>query len=264
MKLSEYIRTISGEVGKTTPNGVWFHCPWREDKDASLQVNDELGKWHDWGADQSGDLIDAIRIVNNCDYKTAISLLGYVPQKVDRTDDAYKEKKREQNYTTQPIYHYPLIDYAKSRCVAPDVLRRYCVELNEGNYYYIALPNTANGYAIRNAKFKGQRGASSFSFFIGNNTSELLVFEGMFDMLSFVSLSNTDKSILVLNSTANTSKAMELLSSFDVVHCYLDNDAAGHESTEKIKSSHHNVIDHSDKYKQFNDVNEYILSMTKV
>lgn len=258
MKLSEYIQSITGEEGKKNSNGYVFHSPWREDKNASFQVSDELGKWHDWSTGESGDLIDAIRIHNNCDYKTAISLLGYVPQKVDR-DDAYKEKKREQNYTTQPIYHYPLIDYAKSRCVAPDVLRRYCVELNEGNYYYIALPNTANGYAIRNAKFKGQRGASSFSFFIGNNTSELLVFEGMFDMLSFVSISNTDKSILVLNSTANTNKAIAQLSQFDVVHCYLDNDASGKESTDKIKSSHHNVIDHSENYKQFNDVNDFII-----
>lgn len=257
MKLTEYIQTISGEVGKTTPNGVWFHCPWREDKDASLQVNDELGKWHDWGTDQSGDLIDAIRIQNNCDYKTALKLIGEIPQK---SACAYKKRKEETAYTTRPIYHYSLLQYANSRGVTEVVLRRYCVELVEGNFYYIALPNVANGYAVRNAKFKGQKGEQSFSFFKGNN--ELLVFEGMFDMLSFVSYRDTNKSIVVLNSTTNVGKIIELLPKYDVVHCYLDNDRPGHDATEKIKSSHHNVIDHSENYRTHNDVNEYILSMT--
>lgn len=260
MKLTEYIQAISGEVGKTTPNGVWFHCPWREDKDASLQVNDELGKWHDWGTEKSGDLIDAIMIQNNCDYKTAVSLLGYVPQK---SECAYK-KRKEESFKTQPIYHYALIDYARSRAVEDSVLRRFCIELIDGSFYYIALPNVANGYAVRNANFKGQKGCQSFSFFKGKDDSVLLVFEGMFDMLSFVTLSHTDKSIIVLNSTANTSKVLELLSHYDCVHCYLDNDASGKESTDKIKSSHHNVIDHSENYKNFNDVNEYILSLTQV
>lgn len=258
MKISEYLHKTIGPHCRETQGGMWFHCPWRQDTHSSLQVNDGLGKWHDWGTGESGDVYDLAMKINNCDFKTAKKILDeplFSTKTIEKINVACKKRK----WTAQTFLHSSLIEYAMTRGVKESVLRKYCIELVEGNFFYIALPNCVGGYAVRNKNFKGQKGNQSFSFFIGNNHLEVLVFEGMFDMLSFVSISNTNKTIIVLNSTTNVNKAIETIKTFNIVHCYLDNDKAGVEALKLIKQSHLNVIDHSYVYREYNDVNDYIV-----
>ena len=68
-----------------------------------------------------------------------------------------------------------------------------------------------------------------------------------------------DCDYIVLNSISNIKTALPYLQVYDVVHCYLDNDAAGIATTKKIKDEYSNkVIDESVRYPNFKDLNDVI------
>lgn len=262
MTLLQYIQNKTGENGRVGSNGVWFHSPLHEERTPSFQVNENIGKWHDWGNGQYGDLIDIIRLVEKCDYATAKALLENTPGKisVQQHKEEYNAYKKR-NYSVGEFRHTRLIEYANSRCVDTMVLQQYCTEIQEGNFFYIALKNIAGGYAIRNQNFKGQLGANSYTF-VDNNSDELLVFEGMFDFLSFATISDISRcDVVILNSTTNAAKIDA--KKYEKIHLYLDNDNAGNSATDMLMQRYANAINHQSNYSNCNDVNEFIVNQKK-
>lgn len=65
--------------------------------------------------------------------------------------------------------------------------------------------------------------------------------------------------ILFLIQSVILKTVLPYLQVYDVVHCYLDNDAAGIATTKKIKDEYSNkVIDESVRYPNFKDLNDVI------
>lgn len=253
MTILEYIRNKTGQEGITKSSGVWFCAPYRNDTHPSLEVSESLGKWHDWGSGESGDIYNLVQKCENCDFKTAKSIVG------EQKDIIPYEKKIcpkiENISTNNHFYHTSLIDYARKRCVSCATLRTFCVEVIKDKFYYIGLKNDSGGYALRNEFFKGQLGANDITTLPGvpgNKTA--LVFEGMFDFLSFRSCVKCpqDCTYIVLNTTQNINKID--VRKYDTIHLYLDNDDAGDIATKKIIGA----IDHRQNYCQYGDVNDFI------
>lgn len=104
-------------------------------------------------------------------------------------------------------------------------------------------------------------------------TQVCCVFEGFFDFLAFETAQlNADYNLclkypcdsIVLNSVANVNKAFEILNDYDYIFCYLDNDDAGRNATHAIRINlKKNVYDWSDRYKEYNDVNDYLMRRKK-
>lgn len=251
MKITEYVQQITNEPGLKKNCGTWFHSPLRTDAHPSFEVNDDIGKWHDWGSGQYGGIYDLVMLVENCDFQTAKRIVG--EQETITKKVVYEKKINYDGISTNKyFYHTSLVDYARKRCVSFDVLKEFCVEVVKDKYYYIGMKNDAGGYALRNEFFKGQFGSNDITTIHGNDTA--LVFEGMFDFLSFRSYVKCplNCTYIVLNTTQNISRID--VSKYKTIHLYLDNDKAGDDATKKIVGA----IDHRKNYIQYGDVNDYI------
>ena len=90
----------------------------------------------------------------------------------------------------------------------------------------------------------------------------LLIFEGMFDLLS---LATTDKDLvsssdcLVLNSLSFLNKSFPLLDKYQKIYSYLDNDPAGKEATKRLKESSIALLDCSFSFGDCKDLNENLM-----
>jgi DNA primase len=258
MNIVEYLQSLTGTTGKRSNNGKWcFSSPFRRDTTPSFWVwsNGSKEYWKDYGTGEYGDYLDLIMKVESCTLAEARNKVGTAPT----THPAQsKEPLKKEKIQVQQIRHTALIEYAKSRGVAECVLRRYAVEVVQGKFFYLAMRNVVGGYAIRNRGYKGQIGNLSFSFFSGSST--LLVFEGMFDMLSYLSINiNIRPSVIVLNSVVNVPNAIEVMAKYNDVRLYLDNDNGGKTAVATILQSIPYAQDKSYTYADYNDVNDYII-----
>ena len=67
---------------------------------------------------------------------------------------------------------------------------------------------------------------------------------------------------VILNSTANTDKALYPLADYGHIHCMLDNDEAGRKAVEAIRQEYKwRVRDASHLYSGHNDLNDYLRSL---
>lgn len=259
MTLLDYVRAIAHSDGTERNGSWWFSSPFRSDSSSSLQITEKLGKWHDWGSGDYGDLIDLVRKYEGCDYMRAKEIVGdYVKPTI-----LPQQATPVRQYNTSAYTDNRLVEYARKRGVSYNILSKYTMQLNDAKYTYIAMQNEMGGYAVRNPHFKGQKGSNSFSFFRGEYDNDILVFEGMFDFLSYYSLSVVKYSALVLNTTANVKKCLDVLKTAKNVHLFLDNDEGGRSATAEITKSIPHAIDHANYYSNCNDVNEYICNYRK-
>ena len=64
---------------------------------------------------------------------------------------------------------------------------------------------------------------------------------------------------VILNSTANVTKAIDVLFTYKLIHCMLDNDEAGFRATQAIALEYsYRVRDFSDNYRGYSDLNDYL------
>jgi hypothetical protein len=165
-----------------------------------------------------------------------------------------------------------------SRRIDLDMARRYCVELHythQGRRYFgIAFPNLRGGYEVRSLYFKGCFASKDITLIPTEGATHCCLFEGFMDFLSYLTLHRQERpgfahpdraDYLVLNSVANLPKALEHLTRYEVVHCYLDNDVAGRSAVEKLRDSVAGLVqDESSGYEDYNDVNDFLRGKTKL
>ena len=90
------------------------------------------------------------------------------------------------------------------------------------------------------------------------------------DFLSFMMLRRKEndglkrQDYLVLNSVSNAHKALEPLSHYENVQCFLDNDEAGRNAYLRLsKELGSSVLDSSSLYSDFKDLNDYLCAEVK-
>lgn len=123
---------------------------------------------------------------------------------------------------------------------------------------------------MRNRFFKGCIAPKDISHIRhqGETREKCLVFEGMTDYLSFLTLRmkncpimpNLDRQdYVILNSVSNVSKAIDVLHGYGRIHCLLDNDEAGRNAYRELEREFAGRIrDFSDNYKGHKDLNDYL------
>ena len=141
---------------------------------------------------------------------------------------------------------------------------------NGSPFFAIGFPNMAGGYEVRNSFFKGCIAPKDITHIRqqGEPREKCLVFEGFMDYLSFLTLRMRNcptmpdldrQDYVILNSTANVSKAIDVLSPYERIHCMLDNDKAGFEATRAIELEYsYHVRDFSHNYRGYSDLNDYL------
>ena len=131
-------------------------------------------------------------------------------------------------------------------------------------YYAIGFANDALGWEIRNMYFKGCVAPKAITT-IKRGTDRLQIFEGFMDFLSWQVLNPSSAcDTIVLNSLALLPRIQEKLKSYKQVESFLDNDEAGRKSFEFLKQFYPSVIDGSVRYQTHKDLNEWLVSQSKV
>ncbi|WP_337041296.1 toprim domain-containing protein [Emticicia sp. 17c] len=256
---------------------TFFISPFRDERTASFSVDEKQNLWIDRGVttkyDKGDSPIGFVKKYFNLSFPAAVEWL----LKFNGEHHATVTIKQVENepalqlLTVRNIKNPYLISYAQSRSISYTVLSKYCKEVvykhTASNRIYTAIgfKNASDGYELRFNDFKACLGKKDITF-IDNYQSDLLVFEGFFDFLSFIELDvhKFQANYLILNSVA-------LLNRFDfspvnAIYSYLDNDKGGREAYDKIKQLHQPkyIINASAwNFPNHKDLNEYLIWLNK-
>ena len=281
IKLQEFLATIDCKPVKQYGVNLMFLSPLRTEKHASFKVNTELNLWYDFGISRGGNIIDLAELLYNS------SDVSYLIRQIERNAPSCvsvslpKAKPNTpqnsfENIQVLSITHPALIKYLEERCIDIEIARTVCKELHfdtRGKHYFgIGFPNIAGGYEIRNPFFKGGITPKDISLFHNEESKQsCFVFEGFIDFLSFMMLRRKEndglkrQDYLVLNSVSNVHKALESLSHYKNVQCFLDNDEAGRKAYQALLMGLKvPVIDSSGLYADCKDLNEFLCRQNRL
>lgn len=267
-------------------NKYWYCSPYRNEDTPSFKVDRVRNDWYDYGVGEGGDLIDLCKkLYDTNDTSTVLRCIANdAPTLVNnlvRTRNAPAKHQQEsefRNVVYGNLSEIALQSYIIRRKVDLNLAKVYCCEvhymLRGKNYYAIAFRNRNGGYEIRNQYFKGCIGHKDISFFPhekDNMMDECCIFEGFMDFLSYLTIRDRSPDnifstipekcdIIVLNTVACLKRALDILSHYKSIHCFLDNDEAGRKTTTAISEKYpSSTIDESGRYNGYDDVNDYLV-----
>lgn len=265
-----------------TPEAVenksaWYISPLRQENTPSFKVNRNLNQWYDFGTGEHGTLIDLVKLLHETSITGALILL----QRPDLVTESYSIYTPIINHETnlelkhiQPLQNIALIQYLESRKINPGIASLYTKEAyyNIKNpdtgeikkYFALAFENDKHGFELRNKYFKGATSPKTITTVIGKNTNVLNIFEGFFDFLSsliYFNVSRPNCNTIILNSLSYLKTLFEVLTNYQKVNLFFDNDPAGTQASNQIKELHHEVKDYSKiLFPNHKDFNEFLNS----
>ena len=218
--------------------------------------------------------IEDVKQISIADY---LHSLGYSPVKRQGNSLWYKSPLREEHEASFKVNTDRNLWYDFGAGKGGNIIalaKRECKELHFTNngrpFFAIGFPNMAGGYEVRNSFFKGSIVPKDITHIRqqGEPREKCLVFEGFMDYLSFLTLRMKNcltmpdldrQDYVILNSTVNVPKAIDVLYPYERIHCMLDNDKAGYEATRAIELEYsYRVRDFSGNYRGYSDLNDYL------
>ena len=238
----------------------------REEKIPSLSVDFVKNKAFDFGTGKSYDVISIVQQMNQCSVSEALKYLEkfvFSVQKKFQNEEA-KLQKEYKILNVCKIQHPALIQYLKSRKVyeQKELVKEVEYELNGKKYFGIGFFNNSGGVEIRNKYSKICLGKKDVTM-VENQSSEICIFEGFFDYLTYKNLEkkeNSTSDYLILNSTAMLFKIEEMLKKYAKISLLLDNDSNGELAKSKIQNQYKNVEDCSLIYHGFKHLNKWFVN----
>lgn len=274
--LVEFLATLGYQPDKPERNGkAWYISPLpdRNERTASFVVYTNKNRWIDYGTGKGGSLIDFGMAYFNC------SFVEFMRRMEDRSyvnlptisKPLIPEDPAVKLLRVKPIQHYALLHYAKERHIELDVLRKNCCEVDFSVYnkpqYAIGILNNSGGYELRNKFFKGNTNPKDCTL-VDNGAGRLSVFEGLFDYLSYLTITanqpKTPTDFLILNSTSFFSRELNNMHRYPDVRLFLDNDSTGTRCLQQAQT--YNKEQYKDErglYAGYNDLNDWHQNMGK-
>ena len=265
IRIADYLQSLGYTPVKQQGNSLWYKSPFRQETEASFKVNTELNQWSDYGLGRGGNIIALAEELYASDY------VPYLLNKI-----------AEQAPHIRPVsfsFRQQASEPSFQQLEVRELTHPACKELhfihNGKPYFAIGFPNVAGGYEVRNRFFKGCIAPKDISHVRqqGEPREKCLVFEGMMDYLSFLTLRmkncptmpNLDgQDYIILNSVSNVSKAIDALHGYERIHCLLDNDEAGRNAyLELAKEFSGHIRDFSDNYNGHKDLNDYLCGIRR-
>ena len=276
--IADYLHSLGYSPVKQQGNGLWYKSPLREEHEPSFKVNTDRNLWYDFGAGKGGNIIALAKELYCSD--SLPYLLNRIAEQtphVRPVSFSFPQRRTEpsfQHLEVRDLTHPALLRYLQGRGINIELAKRECKELHFTNngrpFFAIGFPNIAGGYEVRNSFFKGCIAPKDITHIRqqGEPREKCLVFEGFMDYLSFLTLRMRNRPTMpdldrqdyvILNSTANVSKALDVMSLYERIHCMLDNDKAGYEATRDIELEYsYRVRDFSHNYRGYSDLNDYL------
>ena len=298
--LIAYLAANNYTLVKHHSNNFWYLSPLHEERNASFKVNANSNLWFDFALNKGGNIITLAKELNPG--LTMHEVLKKLEQEIQAfgllncsvtcgTNESLRHKyeksivERTEDTTVErliPISHYHLRSYLQMRRIDFSIAGKYCKEVHYRQvhtgktYYGIAFENVEGGMEVRNRFFKRCIGRKAYSYIreeASSSSSECCVFEGFFDFLTYMTLKQRRDSLLcidsatdyiILNSVAIVKRTFDLLKGYSLIHCFLDNDKAGHDATQTIRQAFpDSSVDESYRYSGYEDINDVILGKIK-
>ena len=274
--IREYLLRRGLRPHRETATHGMFLSPLREERTPSFSVHYDKGLWYDFGLGEGGTLLQLVMRLEGCGMAEAIRRLRKgaadevpflpLPTALPREDSPLRI------LGVGEIRHPALIGYLRERGIDPAVAGALCREVHyavgERRFFAIGFRNDAGGWELRSPQFKGSSTPKSITTFDRHGDTALL-FEGFFDLLSYLTLQHEPEPIAdtaVLNSVVNLPRALPFLTRHATIHAFLDNDAAGRFTLERLRNAlpGATVIDRAESYRAHKDLNESLRSSAKV
>ena len=258
----------------------WYHSPLREEKTPSFKVNRKFNVWYDHGLQKGGNLVDFGILFHRCTVYELLhkleqgnSLSFHPPILNSPSFPAAGEKEKIVVIDAREnIKLLSLQDYLAFRGIPLEIANRFCKEVDfnlyDKKYTVIGFKNSAGGYELRSANFKGSSSPKEVTLFGKDLSKEILVFEGFMDFLSYktinqprlILLPKQQLNFLILNSIGFLKKMKPMLENYPSIHLYLDRDKKGLELTKEVLSISRKYRDESLTYKNHKDLNEFLMN----
>lgn len=257
---------------------AWYKSmlPDRIEDTPSFVVYTNTNSWYDWGNGQGGDLIALGMKYYQCDFIEFMQRIEHIP--FDSTAVVKKPlvppPPAVKLLQVKPLTNPSLLFYAGTRFIPGELLKKRAYEVEYSIYdkkqFAIGLLNNSGGYELRNKYFKGNTNPKDSSY-IKNGADKLVVFEGMFDYFTYLTLTKNRQDnpadYLILNSTSFFNKYLDLMNSFREVNLSLDNDPTGNRCIEIAYQSNSDgrtrFKDPRSHFSGWNDLNAWHVSKMK-
>ena len=254
---------------KENESSAKYLSPFREERTGSFKVSKQKNVWIDFGDHSGGTVVDFIIRLKSFSVSEALDFLSNDFSTFSFHPQILKEKKMIEKITIIKVHsigHPALINYLESRKIPLNIALQFCKEVRyefSGKLYFsIGLKNSLGGWELRNKIFKNSSSPKNYTL-IKNESSVLIVVEGMFDLLSIITLNPTfinSRDLLILNSIYFLESAKVIFENYDKVELYLDRDEAGFNAVKKYENEKKNIVDMSYKYEGFKDLNENLVA----
>ncbi len=243
-------------------------------------------RFYDFKNGIGGKIIKAVMLMENKSWKDSLDFLREFSNTAISSDlkKEFAEKRNKIDRVASKNKHEPkiirsiipnnrkLIEYFENRGISKEVLkantRQIHYDVNGKKYFGIGLQNESKGYEIRNPLMKSKIGQNNYTLIPVKNATEMIVFEGMTDMLSFLQLlknnnKENNRTLVCLNSVTNIDKFIEDNKDFKGKKLLLlDGDEAGNTATQKALKTLDNAKDirpfYNIKENGNNDLNDYL------
>lgn len=278
IRIADYLQSLGYSPVKQQGESLWYKSPFRQETEASFKVNINRNLWFDYGLGKDGNIIALAQEIYFSDHVPYLlrKIAEQAPH-VRPVSFSFRQQSSApsfQHLEVRELAHPALLCYLQERGIDTALAKPECKELHFTNngkpYFAIGFSNVAGGYEVRNEFFKGCIAPKDISHIRqqGEPREKCLVFEGMTDYLSFLtlrmkncpSMPNLDRQdYVILNSVANVSKAIDVLHGYERIHCLLDNDEAGTRAYQELRKEFSGRIrDFSHNYHGYKDLNDYL------
>lgn len=249
---SEYLQSKGFELDrKSNSKYSFFKSPFRDERTASLCINENKNTWFDYGAGFGGDVIRLVEIYEKVDFKEACMILNgssfknIKPQK--KKSDLVIDDVR--NLSNKNLINYLRYDRRINISLAKKYVKEVYFTLKNKKQYAIGFENDKGGFELRNKYLKISTAPKWFSSIKGDGATN--IFEGFMDFLSLMTYYNLEptENVIILNSVS----MIEKVDIVGDVKFWGDNDKAGDACLSKITA-----IDMRGLYKPYKDINEFL------
>ena len=279
MPLADFLARLGHEPVRRSGNELWYLAPYRGERTSSFRVNVAKQLWYDFGLGKGGDIFTlAGEFLQSDDF---MKQAKFIAEAANMTvagweKPVYLSKPTEsvfEDVEVAPLLRSLLTEYLEERGIPYAIASRHCCRLNYGvrgkRYFAVGFPNMAGGYEVRSRYFKGCIPPKSVSLVKANDipADECLVFEGFMDFLSYRTLLKRGDAVvciqapcdhIVMNTVSNLKKTLQVLESYEYIHCYLDNDLAGQKTVETIAGLYGigRTVNEAVRYADYKDLND--------
>ena len=275
--LSDYLQSSGITPCRKQGGNLWYHSPFREEREPSFKVNPARNEWYDFGLGKGGNILDFVMEYHGTgSVPRALQIIAEKLRDIVPTG-SFSFRKHEslpafEDIDIQPLSNPALLQYLNERKINISFAGQICKEIhftaNGKRYFAIGFENDLGGYELRNKYFQGCLSPKAITG-IKNGNDTCCIFEGFMDYLSYLTLKEkhhpgrpqnaTEHDCIVLNSVANLSKALDMIIGYETKYCFLDNDKAGKDALYDIRNRCGlGVSDQSVHYHQYKDLNDYL------